>query len=76
MDTSIALICCFSNMIIYFILHQLVGVCYEYGTGVGKDEVEAVKYYKMAADQGNAIAQRNLGKTLTRVLHWYVPYLI
>ena len=67
MVTSIALICCFSNMIIYFILHQLVGVCYEYGTGVGKDEVEAVKYYRMAADQGDADAQYNLGETWIRV---------
>ena len=40
---------------------------YEDGTGVMKDEVEAVKYYKMAADQGNASAQINLGETLIRV---------
>ncbi len=49
-------------MHIYFIIHQLVGVCCEDGTGVVKDEVEAVKYYRMAADQGNANAQYNLGE--------------
>ena len=42
-------------------------MCYEYGTGVVKDKVEAVKYYKMAADQGNAKAQKNLGETWIRV---------
>ena len=67
MDTSISLLCCLSDMNIYFIICQLVGVCYQYGTGVVKDEVEAVKYYKMAADQGNANAQYNLGETWTRV---------
>ena len=67
MDTSIALICCLSDMNIYFYIHQLVGVCYRHGTGVVKDEVEAAKYYKMAADQGHANAQYNLGKTWTRV---------
>ena len=63
MDTSIALICYWSNVNIYFIIRQLVGVCYEDGTGVVKDEVEAVKYYKMAADQGDADAQKALGET-------------
>ena len=47
---------------------------YEYGTGVEKDEEEAVKYYKMAADQGHADAQINLGETLIRVQRWYVAY--
>ena len=54
-------------MITYFIKHQLVGVCYQNGTSVEKDEVEAVNYYKMAADQGYASAQYNLGETLIRV---------
>ena len=67
MDTSIALQCYLSDMNIYFIICQLVGVCYEYGTGVEKDEVEAVKYYKMAADQGYASAQYILGETWIRV---------
>ena len=63
----ITLICCLSYMIIYYFIRQLVGVCYQYGAGVVKDEVEAVKYYKMAADQGVASAQYNLGETWMRV---------
>ena len=42
-------------------------MCYQNGTGAVKDEVEAVKYYKMAADQGNASAQFTLGETWIRV---------
>ena len=34
---------------------------YDKGTGVPKDEVEAVKWYRKAADQGHAAAQFNLG---------------
>ena len=34
---------------------------YAEGSGVAKDEAEAVKWYRLAADQGNASAQRNLG---------------
>ena len=35
---------------------------YENGNGVVKDEVEAVRYYKMAADQGHVDAQFMLGE--------------
>ena len=42
-------------------------MCYQNGTGVVKDEVEAVKYYKMAADQGDADAQKGLGEAWMRV---------
>jgi TPR repeat protein len=35
--------------------------CYNLGLGVAKDEVEAVKWYRKAADQGYANAQRSLG---------------
>ena len=38
-----------------------LGVCYEVGSGVPKDEVEAVKWYRKAAEQGNAAAQSGLG---------------
>ena len=38
-----------------------VGLCYANGTGVEKDLVEAVRCYKLAADQGNAQAQSYLG---------------
>ena len=34
---------------------------YEYGQGVTQDYKEAVKWYRLAADQGNADAQLNLG---------------
>lgn len=33
-----------------------LGVMYEYGLGVPKDDAEAVKWYRMAAEQGNALA--------------------
>ncbi len=38
------------------------GCCYEQGTGVAQNRQEAVRYYKLAADQGLAGAQYNLGK--------------
>ncbi|MEG1788763.1 MAG: tetratricopeptide repeat protein, partial [Kiritimatiellia bacterium] len=36
-------------------------VCYANGEGVARDEAEAVKWYRMAAAQGYAAAQYNLG---------------
>jgi TPR repeat protein len=38
-----------------------LGLCYGVGSGVPKDEVEAVKWYRKAAEQGNAEAQSDLG---------------
>src|SRR5215471_10769830 len=38
-----------------------LGVMYEQGWGVAKDEVEAVRLYRQAAAQGEAKAQTNLG---------------
>jgi len=38
-----------------------LGYCYEYGRGVAKDYVEAAKWYRKAADQGDSYAQCNLG---------------
>ena len=38
-----------------------LGLCYEVGSGVPKDEVEAVKWYRKAADQGYVEAQSYLG---------------
>lgn len=38
-----------------------VGVMYEQGIGVGKNEKEALGWYKKAGMQGNAAAQFNLG---------------
>ena len=36
---------------------------YSNGRGVLKDDAEAVRWYRLAAEQGNAIAQFNLGVT-------------
>jgi TPR repeat protein len=33
-----------------------LGLCFMYGQGVAKDPVEAVKWYRMAAEQGHADA--------------------
>ena len=38
-----------------------LGLMYAIGRGVGKDDVEAVRWYRKAAEQGNAWAQNNLG---------------
>jgi len=37
------------------------GLCYYKGDGVAKDYVEAVKWFRKAAERGHASAQRNLG---------------
>ncbi|MBR4388959.1 MAG: SEL1-like repeat protein, partial [Prevotella sp.] len=34
-----------------------MGLCYENGTGVAKDEAKAVEWYRKAAEQGDARAQ-------------------
>lgn len=41
--------------------HIKSGLKYEYGQGVPQDDQEAVRYYRLAADQGNALAQYHLG---------------
>ena len=38
----------------------LLADLYERGVGVGKDEQEALRYYMMAAKQGEPIAKRKL----------------
>ena len=38
-----------------------LGVMYDNGEGVPQDYKEAVKWYRLAAEQGNANAQTNLG---------------
>lgn len=43
----------------------LLGDCYSDGRGVAKDETEAVRLCKMAADQGLAVAQYSLGTSLS-----------
>jgi TPR repeat protein len=58
-----------------------LGTCYVEGTGVDKDEKEAVRWYTLAANQGYAAAQFNLGlcyefgegvdKDLAQAVKWY-----
>ena len=38
-----------------------LGLCYEYGEGVTQSYEEAVKWYRLAAEQNNADAQNRLG---------------
>ena len=38
-----------------------LGLMYDNGQGVPQDYSEAVKWYRLAADQGDAYAQNNLG---------------
>ena len=35
---------------------------YDLGRGVPQDDAEALRWYRLAADQGNASAQANLGR--------------
>jgi TPR repeat protein len=37
------------------------GCCYEHGVGVAQDNAEAARWYRLAAEQGDARAQYNLG---------------
>ncbi|MGZ3632866.1 MAG: Sel1-like repeat-containing protein kinase family protein [Parachlamydiaceae bacterium] len=43
-----------------------LGYCYYNGQGVTQDYVEAVKYYRLAAEQRNADAQYMLGQAITK----------
>ena len=43
-----------------------LGVCYAHGEGVAKDLMQAVFWYRKAADQGLALAQYNLGLCYAR----------
>jgi len=58
-----------------------LGICYQYGIGVRKDERIAVKWYFHGSKAGNPLAQYNLGvcfdqgngvkKNITCALKWY-----
>ena len=51
-----------------------LGFCYYSGTGVAKDDAEAVKWYRKAAEQGNTDAQFDLGvvtKDDVEAVKWY-----
>ena len=43
-----------------------LGVMYNEGRGVPQDYAEAAKWYKLAAEQGDALAQYNLGLSYAR----------
>ena len=52
----------------------MVGVAYANGQGVGKDDAEAVKWFRKSAEQGYDEAQTELGfmyatDTLTHLIH-------
>jgi TPR repeat protein len=40
-----------------------VGVCYQQGSGVAKDEIKGVEWFAKAAAQNHAGAQYNLGSS-------------
>ena len=48
-------------MVMTVLLAVTVGVMYDNGEGVLKDDAEAVRWYRLAADQGDVFAQFNLG---------------
>lgn len=54
----------------------LTGVCYYDGTGIPKDQAEAARYYKLAADQGYEDAQFNLGKGLELSSSYFSRFII
>ena len=39
-----------------------LGVCYEWGYGVGRDGSTALDWYRRAAEQGHAEAEHHLGR--------------
>jgi TPR repeat protein len=39
----------------------MLGIMYDSGQGVPQDYTQAAKWYRLAADQGNAIAESKLG---------------
>ena len=59
----------FADSLRHFTLHLgdgeqfTLGMMYANGLGVPKDEVEALKWYRKAAAQGNVRAQRELNKS-------------
>ena len=58
-----------------------MGICYELGQGIDKDYIEAVKWYRKSAEQGNSSAQSNLAdcykngygvsKDISEAVKWY-----
>ena len=60
---------------------NLIGLCYFYGSNVEKDYKEAIRWYLLAAEEGDAAAERNLGNCYNgfygletdyrRAAYWY-----
>ena len=58
-----------------------LGLCYEYGRGIGKNSYKAAEWYRKSAEQGFACAQCNLGlcyefargveKNNAKAVEWY-----
>ena len=58
-----------------------IGWMYQNGNGVSQDYTEAMKWYRKAADAGNAMAMRNIGwlyqhgqgvsQDYTEAMQWY-----
>jgi uncharacterized protein len=63
------------------IAQLVIGIAYELGYGVAKDDAQAVNWYRKAAEQGNASAQFNMGnrynngrgvaKDYAQAVNWY-----
>ena len=60
------------NFLFLVLLFENQGGCYNLGKGVKQDFEEAVKYYKLSADQGFANAQCNLGISYRLHLTLYI----
>ena len=45
-------------------IKNLIGLCYFYGSNVEKDYEKALHWYMLAAEEGDAAAERNIG-------NWY-----
>lgn len=62
----------------YAVAQYSVGMCYEYGYGVSKNDEEAVKWFRKAAEQGYAPSQNVMGyyyykeeKDLNKAFEWF-----
>ena len=45
-----------------------LGICYEKGIGIEKDEKKAFGWYLKSANEGNSNAQTNLGRLLSMTI--------
>lgn len=58
-------------------VQNCIGYCYTHGRGTEQDEWKGQYWYTLSAEQGNSIAQNNLGyryyleKDLEKAIYWY-----